>query len=217
MYSPTGDTSKMVSPILAYGKFVVISVPNGPDCKPVWGGNRQQLTGYYLKSAGVGVASLDAIDAANRATLVDDSQTFECGDANPLVVPAFMYMSQAIAEALTGAPLAGLARGATGHVIHGTLKWDDVPAPGRNVVAILPGSDPKLKGEYVAIGAHNDHIGFNHAPVDHDSLRAFNTVVPPRGEDDPERAATPEETEDPLDPRQPSQGHRRLDSIYNGR
>jgi Zn-dependent M28 family amino/carboxypeptidase len=29
----------------------------------------------------------------------------------------------------------------------------------RNVVAIVEGSDPKLKAEYVAIGAHYDHVG----------------------------------------------------------
>lgn len=29
----------------------------------------------------------------------------------------------------------------------------------RNVVAILEGSDPKLKSEYIAIGAHYDHVG----------------------------------------------------------
>ena len=29
----------------------------------------------------------------------------------------------------------------------------------RNVIAILPGSDPKLKSEYVAIGSHYDHVG----------------------------------------------------------
>ncbi len=29
----------------------------------------------------------------------------------------------------------------------------------RNVVSILPGSDPKLKNEYVVIGAHLDHLG----------------------------------------------------------
>jgi hypothetical protein len=44
----------------------------------------------------------------------------------------------------------------------------------RNVVAILPGTDPALAGQYVAIGAHADHIGFNRRPVDHDSLRAYN-------------------------------------------
>jgi Peptidase family M28 len=48
----------------------------------------------------------------------------------------------------------------------------------RNVVAILPGSDPALRGEYVALGAHSDHIGFRAGgPVDHDSLRAYDRAV----------------------------------------
>ena len=63
----------------------------------------------------------------------------------------------------------------------------------RNVVAIVPGSDPALRGQYVSITAHNDHIGFNHRLVDHDSLIAFNTVVRPMGADSPARAATAEE------------------------
>lgn len=30
----------------------------------------------------------------------------------------------------------------------------------RNVAALLPGSDPKLRNEYVIVGAHYDHLGF---------------------------------------------------------
>lgn len=33
------------------------------------------------------------------------------------------------------------------------------PAQAANVVALLPGSDPALKGEFVLVGAHLDHIG----------------------------------------------------------
>jgi len=65
--------------------------------------------------------------------------------------------------------------------------------PARNVIEIIRGSDPVLRNEYVAITAHNDHIGFNRRPVDHDSLRAFNTVVRPLGADSRNRAATPDE------------------------
>jgi Zn-dependent M28 family amino/carboxypeptidase len=36
----------------------------------------------------------------------------------------------------------------------------------------------------VAIGAHNDHVGYNDKPVDHDSLRALNMVARPQGADD---------------------------------
>jgi len=213
-----GDTTTMVKPAAAEGKFVVMTVPKGPDGKLIWGGNRQQLSGYYLGAAGVGVVSLDAVDQATRAMLLEPAQTFKGDDGDDPAVPAFMYITNAMGEALMGGPLTGMARGTAGRTIHGSLKWDDVPAPGRNVIAILPGSDPKLKGQYVALGAHNDHVGFNNEPVDHDSLRAFNTIVRPRGEDDQERPATAEENAkirlilDSLRKIHPP----RLDSIYNG-
>jgi hypothetical protein len=66
-------------------------------------------------------------------------------------------------------------------------------APARNVIAVIPGSDPALRGEYVSISAHNDHIGFNRHPVDHDSIRAFNTVIRPMGADSRPHAPTPDE------------------------
>lgn len=37
------------------------------------------------------------------------------------------------------------------------LPWREVTT--HNVVAVLPGSDPFVKGEYVLVGAHLDHIG----------------------------------------------------------
>jgi hypothetical protein len=51
------------------------------------------------------------------------------------------------------------------------------PDYARNVVAILRGSDPALRNEYVAIGAHNDHLGVRQTAVDHDSLRAYNVEL----------------------------------------
>jgi Zn-dependent M28 family amino/carboxypeptidase len=39
----------------------------------------------------------------------------------------------------------------------------------QNVVAVLPGSDPKLKGEYVVFSAHLDHIGVGQ-PINGDSI-----------------------------------------------
>ncbi|MGI9042598.1 MAG: M28 family peptidase [Gemmatimonadaceae bacterium] len=52
------------------------------------------------------------------------------------------------------------------------------PGTSSNVIAILRGSDPVLRNEYVAVGAHKDHVGFRRGgPVDHDSLKAFNTEL----------------------------------------
>lgn len=38
-----------------------------------------------------------------------------------------------------------------------------------NVIAVYPGSDPKLKGQYVVLSAHVDHLGYG-APIDGDNL-----------------------------------------------
>ena len=71
-----------------------------------------------------------------------------------------------------------------------TVKDGTPAAPARNVIGILEGSDPALKGQYVAVGAHNDHVGISGHPVDHDSLRAFNAVVRPGGAESDSRAPT---------------------------
>jgi hypothetical protein len=217
VFSPQGDTSKMVTQAAAAGKFVVIGVPNDREGKPMWGGNRQPLSGYYISAAGVAVVSLDAIDQETRGQLLAPAQIMKTEQSDPLDVPAFMYITNAMAEALIGKPLSGSTRGEIGKTLHGKLTFTETQAPGRNVVAILPGSDPALKGQYVALGAHNDHVGVG-PPVDHDSLRAFNTVVRPKGEDDPMRPPTAAEASrvkqllDSLRKTQPA----RRDSIFNG-
>jgi len=47
------------------------------------------------------------------------------------------------------------------------VKTDHIPS--QNVVAIFEGSDPQLKSEYVALGAHYDHVGIG-APVNGDAI-----------------------------------------------
>ncbi|MDF3124038.1 M28 family metallopeptidase [Rheinheimera sp. 1928-s] len=53
----------------------------------------------------------------------------------------------------------------TGFALEGTVNlkrestMEDITSP--NVVAVLPGSDPVLKDEYVVVTAHSDHIGFS--------------------------------------------------------
>ncbi|HEY4129746.1 MAG TPA: M28 family peptidase [Gemmatimonadaceae bacterium] len=216
--APQSDSSAIVSREAAAGKFVVIAVPNGPNGKPMVAGYRQPLTGYYLGAAAVAVVAFDGFTPDERQALLEPTQTMAGEASNDLMLPAFLYITPAMAQAMLGAPIASLAKGATGTTLHGAITYDSTLAPGRNVVAILPGSDPKLKNEYVAIGAHNDHIGFDHAPVDHDSLRAYNTVVRPGGADDPDRPATAEEMTrvrqilDSLRKIHPP----RLDSINNG-
>lgn len=54
----------------------------------------------------------------------------------------------------------GTASFGTGRTIRFAVKglpWREVTT--HNVVAVLPGSDPSVRGEYVVVGAHLDHIG----------------------------------------------------------
>ena len=89
--------------------------------------------------------------------------------------PAAIRLTRATAARLFNRrSIDGLTLGTQGGTVSASLDYIELPSDwGRNVVAIIPGSDPVLKNQYVAIGAHNDHVGMT-APVDHDSLKAFN-------------------------------------------
>jgi hypothetical protein len=81
----------------------------------------------------------------------------------------------AAAELFGGKPVEGQPLGAKGGTVTASLELIELPTEwARNVIAIVPGSDPKLKYQYVAVGAHNDHVGMTATPADKDSLRAYN-------------------------------------------
>ena len=155
--------------------------------------------GYFLRPRGF----IDDPDAASEGTTM-------------------LLVSAAAAGKMFSTPLAQLEPGAEGATVDVHVHYDvtPMPYPSRNVVAILPGSDPKLAGTYVAIGAHNDHVGFSNRPVDHDSLRIWNHVVRPEGADDGGKQATPEQQDEVnrllAEYRAAHPGEQRLDSIANG-
>jgi len=80
----------------------------------------------------------------------------------------------------------GLQVGASGRPVSAewSYEWRMSHTPARNVIAILPGRDPARAGEYVLVSAHNDHNEILSAAVDHDSLRAYNTIMRPQGAND---------------------------------
>jgi hypothetical protein len=98
-----------------------------------------------------------------------------------------LLLTQAAADRLLGAPLATLPAGTTGPAFTGswTYEYQELEFPVRNVLAVLPGADPVRRHEYVLLGAHSDHVGMvRGAAPEHDSLRAFNTVMRPQGAND---------------------------------
>ncbi len=211
---PMGDTTGL-SPALATGKLVVVGPPRGPAGPAGLGTALAQ----YPTAAGIAFAMLDLMPPAQLGFLREPPPAMS---AKLPEGPLGMLVRLATVGALFGVPVdsvATLAPGRTGTTIQGTIRFALTPSafPSRNVVAVVRGSDPALRNEYVVIGAHNDHVGTGR-PQDHDSVWAFNHVVRPDGAESPMRAATAEEQtriqaiRDSLRALRPSGP----DSIYNG-
>ncbi len=174
-----GDSSTLISNAAATGKLVVLSNPQGN-----WTINRPGANRRFSSAAGIAVVSFDRMPAETRRSLVGESVSSAIDESvPPRPIPSFFYVSDEIARALFGgAALTSLKSGTAGAVVHGEAGYQPgKPFPGRNVIAILRGSDPTLRNEYVALGAHNDHEPVMPYALDHDSLRAYNVVARPEG------------------------------------
>ena len=214
---PASDPSRWIAGDAADGKIVVLSVPPGPD-------GVRSTRGIFVRdprfnrAALIAIVAYDLLGPEQRAAILGGRLTIN-PNLNTTAAPT-AFISDKAAAALLGADLSGLTPGATGGTVTGSVGFapKQVAYAARNVVAVLRGSDPKLRNTYVALTAHNDHVGFDHAPVDHDSLRAYNRVVRPMGADSPIRPPTAEEAarisaiRDSLRAAHPP----RLDSIRNG-
>ncbi len=183
-----GDSATMITPEAASGKLVVFMLPTEPGARRA----ARSASRSAPTAAAIAIVVPDQFMAffSRPGTFVDDPANAPATAPKPLVL-----MTAAGGAKLFDTPLDQLTAGTAGKPTSLDLKVNitPVPFPARNVVGILPGSDPKLAGEYVAIGGHNDHIGFNNRPVDHDSMRIYNHIVRPGGAEDGGKQATPEE------------------------
>jgi hypothetical protein len=217
-----GDSASLIDPAAAAGKLVVLRVnPAGVTQGSGGGVNRGIVTRRYANAAGIAVASLEAMPAQMIQIFQQPNQLLKEGDDPEL--PSFLYVSKPVAEALLGASIDSVKTGAIGSTVASTPRFVESPTqyPARNVVAMIRGSDPKLRDEYVAIGAHNDHIGWSTRPVAHDSIYVVNHLFRTGGADDrpPQLDAAQQAQVNALlaDIRKRSNGaSARPDSIYNG-
>ena len=195
-----GDTAKQITAAQGAGKFVVL-LPAPPPAAPLpgapGGGGRGFAFGpnRFADAAAVATADLDALTDAQRIAINTPTVATNLGGrgappANPnapmdsiallkaqlnaLAPAAVIRLTKAAAARLFGdRQLDGLTMGTRGGTVAASLDYLELPSDyARNVVAIIPGSDLALKGQYVAVGAHNDHVGTT-TPVDKDSLKAF--------------------------------------------
>jgi Predicted aminopeptidases len=168
------DSNTWISADQARGKLVVFSP--GPSSR---GTHFYTIsirpTSRFAGAAGVAIPMLEIAPAEYLARATKPGLALSQNSTGPeSAAPLHILISRSAAQALLGGSLDSLKPGTTGQTVHGAIKLIEESRPTRNVVAVLRGSDASLRGEYVAIGAHSDHIGTRDVPLEHDSVRAAN-------------------------------------------
>jgi len=171
VYGGTISEAGRLVPDVVTGRFVVFSHEPGGPLFP-----QGPVQAILAGAAGVGIAGVDSIYPEWAALMVRPSAAFDFhDDAPPQPVPVLLPTHTA--ERLFGRPLTELRQGDAGATLAGDIRYHRREVRSRNVIAVLPGSDPALRGQYVALGAHSDHDGVRWGALDHDSLRALNLAV----------------------------------------
>ncbi len=196
------------------GKLVVLTVPLSQSAI------QQSVEGDVdVPGGAAGIVLVVPAQAAgifgyvlNAGVYVDDP-AFRVGG------PRLFVGAGAMSKLFTS-PVSELKPGTVGATVNVNAILDVTPSlfPARNVIAILPGSDPKLKHQYVAVGAHSDHVGMSRRSVDHDSVLVFNRIVRPAGAENSDKMGNAEQfaqiNAELVELRKTSPTRR--DSIFNG-
>jgi hypothetical protein len=199
-----GDTAHMITPSAGAGRVVVLAAPRDPSgARSPYFWRAAGLT-RFPKAAALAIVVLD-IFPAHYLESYRAGAVMAGPPPDAQLVPVAMLVTEQSASVLLGRTESLARPGDRGRYATGSpgAGLRPVPFAARNVVAILPGADAALRGEFVSMSAHNDHVGFSRRPVDHDSLRVANfakaDAAPQAALDSVRRLRAP-----------------RLDSIYNG-
>lgn len=159
-----GDSSTWISAEQARGKVVVLR-PNPRVLQLNMRFLAVSADSRFAGAAALVVPAWEQLAAPFRASL--SQPALSMGDGPSTQLPPTLIASNAMVDALVAS---------AGSEIRADLRFQSERAPARNVAAVLPGSDLALRGQYVALGAHNDHDPLVAQPVDHDSLRVMNAM-----------------------------------------
>ena len=162
------EATKAITAEMAAGKIVVLKVGSALRAPRLPAGSPLNNAAGIALYTGASLPAQFLNFFRTPGVSMPDGQS-----GTPPMAPTTLVFSPKAMAAFFGGDVAALTPGAMGKALTTTLAFSETPSPAYNVVAMIAGSDPTLKGQYVAVGAHNDHVGFNRAPVDHDSLKAF--------------------------------------------
>ncbi len=199
------DEAGMIPAAWGNGRFVIVVPP--PPAEP----NTSGVVVVGGRGAGGGPGAGQAVNPTARyagavaiATVVPDvnnppatggfGRFGRAGGSGPVTViddltadrvAVQFFITPAAAARILGRPVDQAGPGTLGGKATAVVRYDDteIPYPA-NVIAIIPGSDPVLKNEYVLVSAHSDHVGLSgpnaqgrSTAVDHDSLRTARLAL----------------------------------------
>jgi peptidase M28-like protein len=179
------DTTRLLSADQAAGKFVVLLAGQAPVAlvQADFQALNRAINARLAGAAAIAVVDLQTLSPSARRLQYEDRVGSlppqpPAGTAPPAPQAQPFSISAEAAVAILGASPQELQPGAEGGSVTAQLEVLQAPVPqfARNVIGVIRGTDPELKGQYVAIGAHNDHVGFNGVPLDHDSLKLYNNA-----------------------------------------
>ena len=155
-----GDTTNPLTADQVRGKLVVLS----PAEHQERGRRRGGLAGMAALAQAAGIATIagaELPDAVVRGATARPGAILVLDPNAPPASggPLSLTITNRAADVLLGTPVAQATKGLAGPTVHGDARFMDTPAPGGNVVGILPGRDPALSSEVVLIDAHYDHLG----------------------------------------------------------
>jgi len=182
------------------GKIVILTsgaLPQGLSYQEIMSGKRGEdwvdPVAYAQKKGAVGVITLNSLlTQANPDTMERIRRSAESGSFYPEKLPQMgggqlpsITANLSLASAIfagektsvrtvmmsfpEGTPAKPFALAADKKVQF-SIKTSAETVDSQNVVAVVEGSDPALKAEYVALGAHYDHTGTG-TPINGDSIR----------------------------------------------
>lgn len=206
-----GDTLSQINASQATRRVVLLGLPSDMTAERVYANVVYGPHSRFRDAAAVAIASLDYLPANQRAItssigLADSAELPASGH------PTSILVSRRAANLLLGRDAEHAETGTLGRTVTGRLMIDEINHPARNVIGILGGNDSALRKEYVALGAHSDHLGVTVAPLEHDSVRAYNIERRRREREASDPTRTIVVNVDSLRKIRPA----RSDSIYNG-
>lgn len=165
----TGGPPTIPGPLLAHyqstrwaglkraGALGVISIANPKGMDIPW--DRSKLA-RFMPAMALADASLDETVGQQLAVSINPAR------AEKLFTGSGHTFAEMLELANAGKQLPTFALPAA---IRATVKMATSEIESQNVVGLLPGTDPKLKNEYVVVSAHLDHVGVGQ-PINGDSI-----------------------------------------------